>query len=684
MAIFNGTKHSDTINGTSGDDRIFGENGNDTLNGGAGDDHIDGGNGSDTLSGGAGNDVIDGGNGQDTVILTGNSGDYDFSLRSDGSILVRDRRSGLPDGGDRLISIERIQAADGTFKIVDLVSGNAAPVAADDQLTLAEDAGASDVTATLVANDSDADGEPLRITSVQSVSAQGASVTLSTTGQVSYDPGTIFAGLEAGQTATDSFTYTITDEFGATSTATATVTITGVTQNTAPVAVDDSLTLAEDAGATDVTGQLIGNDSDPDGDGFLITGVQAVSAQGAAVTLAADGTVTYDAGAIFADLEAGQTATDSFTYTITDSNGVSSTATATVTITGVTPNTAPVAGNDKLTVAEDAGPTEVTSILLANDSDADGDALTVSAVQAVSGKGATVTLSPDGKVSYDPGNVFSWLEEGQKATDTFTYTVTDAAGATSTATATVTITGVSVIPETYFMVMEDGSSGDMWGWLAEFNGIETVAVDTQGLLGTLVFEEGFLEFTADHKSSDALNGDQHQWTYFTVTGADGETALIGLQIWGVNDDVVAIDDELAIGEGGTSGNLWSALIGNDQDPDSSVVARRILSVDTTGTQGTVSFDPVTKTVTYSAAGIDLAEGATITDTFTYTVSDGSIGSNPDTATVTVTVTGAAGGASASMAAGSAFGGGGASAFDFGFAGFELAQPEILGVDLPVA
>jgi len=680
MATFNGTKHADTISGTAEADRIFGDNGNDVINGGGGNDHIDGGNGSDTLSGGAGDDVIDGGNGQDTAVLTGRRADYDFSQRSDGSILVRDLRAGAPDGADRLISIERVQTLDGTFKIVDLVTGNAAPVARNDALILAEDAGATEVTAILLANDSDPDGEPVRITAVQATSAQGASVTLSPTGEVRYDAGSLFAGLEAGETATDSFTYTVTDEFGIASTATATVTITGVTHNRAPSAADDALTLAEDAGATDVTAQLLANDGDPDGDAFAVTAVQAVSAQGAVVTLGADGKVHYDAGAIFADLDAGQIATDSFTYTIADAHGLTSTATATVTITGVTQNNAPVAVNDKLTVSEDAGATEVTGLLLANDSDPDGDALAVSAVQAVSGKGATVTLSPDGKVSYDPGKIFSYLEDGEKATDTFTYTVTDAAGATATATATVTITGVSVIPDAYFFVFEDGTSENMYGSLVEFMGIETVAVDTEGLLGTLLFEDGVLEFTADHKSSDALAGDQHQWTYFTVTGAEGETALIGLQIWGVNDDVVAIDDALTIGEGATSGNLWGSLIGNDQDPDSSLLTRRIQSVDTTGTQGHVAFDPATKTITYSASGIDLAEGETITDTFTYTVWDGAMGSNPDTATVTVTVTGTAGGAGFAMASAAAFEGVGAPAFD----GVLFAQAEILGGDLLLA
>ena len=118
--------------------------------------------------------------------------------------------------------------------------------------------------------------------------------------------------------------------------------------NVAPVAQNDALTLSETAGKTEITSILLANDSDADGDALTVSSVQAVSAQGAAVSIGLDGKVSYDAGSIFADLDNGETATDSFTYTITDGKGHVSTATATVTITGVTQNVAPVAGNDSL------------------------------------------------------------------------------------------------------------------------------------------------------------------------------------------------------------------------------------------------------------------------------------------------------------------------------------------------
>jgi VCBS repeat-containing protein len=545
MAIINGSIKAETINGTAQDDRIFGDNGNDTINGGAGNDFLDGGNGSDLLAGGAGNDDMDGGNGQDTALYAGNRADYRFLQGPNGSVIVRDLRSGSPDGTDRLFNMERVEFADGTFKLGDLIQANAAPVARNDALTLSETAGKTEVTPVLLANDSDADGDALKVQSVQAVSAKGATVTLGADGKVSYDAGAIFADLDNGETATDSFTYTITDGAGHTSTATAIVTITGITQNEAPVAVADELTMAEDAGATDVTGMLLANDSDPDGDAIQVSSASATSDKGAIISVSADGKVSYDAGDIFASLDDGETATDSFSYTITDSNGATSTATATVTITGVT----------------------------------------------------------------------------QEAPE----------------------------PDAYFYVPEDGTSENLLENLTGWLGFEiTGAQETKGTLGSVFFDGQSLTFTADDDYSDHLNYDQHHTTTFTVTGANGEKAVIMAIVEGINDDIVAVDDEIGIGEGETSANLWYQVMGNDEDVDSFLF--ELLSVDTSSTQGQVAFDAYNRTLTYSAEALDLAPGEILMDSFSYVVDDG--WGSTDVGTVFVTVKGNADGSvSASMAAG---------------------------------
>jgi len=582
MATLYGTHKADKINGTAQNDTIFGDNGNDAIAGGAGDDYIDGGNGSDMISGGAGNDVIDGGNGQDTLILDGKRSDYRVMEGLNGAVVVRDLRAGGPDGQDRLFSIERIQFADGTFKLVDLIETNVAPVA----------------------------------------------------------------------------------------------------QN-------DALTLAETAGKTEITSILLANDSDADGDALVVSAVQAVSAQGAAVSIGPDGKVSYDAGSIFADLDSGETATDSFTYTITDGNGHVSTATATVTITGVSENSAPVAVNDKFALAEDVGATDVTASLLLNDSDPDGDAIQVSSVQAVSSRGAAVSVGPDGKVTYDAGQIFMDLDAGEKLTDTFAYTITDEHGVKSTATASVTITGVTQEPDAYFYIEEDATRDDLLDLLSDWLDMPILGAEPMhGTLGTVSFGDGVLSFAADHDFSDRLLPDQSHSTTFTVFGPEGQKKTIMAVVEGINDQIVAVDDNIAVGEGQTSVNLWKAIVSNEIDPDGSIHSNRILSVDTEGTQGLVSFDASSRTLTYSAANIDLAPGETMTDSFTYVVTDG--WGSQDTATVFVTVTGAAGGGTmTSMAGGepimSAFvgGAGGSHLDDDAFASFPAMQ-EMLVADAVIA
>lgn len=558
MAAINGTNKSETINGTAQDDRIDGRQGDDIIHGGAGndtllggvgrdllfggegDDLLDGGNGYDELTGGAGDDRILGGNAGDVARFSGNSSDYRVEAGPlPGTYLVTDLRPGSPDGTDTLDGVSFAGFADGLFDPEDLIGQappNQAPVANADAIEVGEEGG----QIVVLGNDSDPDGDALSVVSLDLSGAAGTA-SINPDGTLSYTPAAGAQALQAGQTMTDSFTYTVRDAANNESTATVTVTVVGAAD--APDAADDALTLAEDAGAVDVTGQLVGNDGDIDA----------------------------------------------------------------------------------------------------------GDTLTVTAVQAVSDKGAAVSISPDGKVTYDPGKLFSHLEEGETATDTFTYTVTDSTGLTSTATATVTITGVTEeapVPDAYFYVQEDGTNDEMLGSIIEFMGFEPVAVETEGTLGTVIFDldAGILSFTADHKSSDILNYDQEQWTYFTIVNAEGERKLIGMVIEGNNDPILAVDDAVAIGEGQVSGNLWNALIGNDQDVDSFMF--EILSVDASGTQGQVAFDAHDRILTYSAANLDLAPGETITDTFTYEVEDG-FGST-DTATVTVTVTGGSDG-SASVA-----------------------------------
>ncbi|MDJ0517457.1 MAG: FG-GAP-like repeat-containing protein [Trichodesmium sp. MO_231.B1] len=114
-----------------------------------------------------------------------------------------------------------------------------------------------------------------------------------------------------------------------------------------PNAVDDAVTTDEDSL---LSGNVLTNDGDGENDPLTVTevnsnaadvGSQVTLPSGALLTLNIDGTFDYDPNGQFESLNDGDTATDSFTYTIDDGNGGTDTATVNVTIDGVTDNTAP-------------------------------------------------------------------------------------------------------------------------------------------------------------------------------------------------------------------------------------------------------------------------------------------------------------------------------------------------------
>jgi hypothetical protein len=120
------------------------------------------------------------------------------------------------------------------------------------------------------------------------------------------------------------------------------------------------------------------------------------------------------------------TTSDTFTYTVSDGNGGTATGTVTVTI-ATAGNNAPVAVDDAFTLAQ--GGIGAYDEVINNDTDADGDALTVTAV----------TQGTYGTVD-NLGWGVRYTHDGLATTsDTFTYTVSDGNGGTDTGTVTITI-----------------------------------------------------------------------------------------------------------------------------------------------------------------------------------------------------------------------------------------------------
>jgi len=289
---------------------------------------------------------------------------------------------------------------------------NDAPTAANDTLTVAEDAAATVVP--VVANDSPAPDLGEMLTVVSFTPASHGTVAL-VGGAVSYTPAPNFTG-------TDSFTYTVSDGNGGTATATVAVSVTPA--NDAPAAVGDTLTVGEDAAA--VVADVLTNDTFAPDLGETLTVVS--------VGPASHGTVALVGGAVSYTPAPNFTGTDSFTYTVSDGNGSSATATVAVTVTAV--NDPPVAVDDAAVAVEDGA--GVVVAVLANDTSGPeaGEALTVTAVTPPAN--GTVGLVAGG-VRYTPAADFS-------GRDTFTYTVADGNGGTATATVTVFVTPVADPP----------------------------------------------------------------------------------------------------------------------------------------------------------------------------------------------------------------------------------------------
>ncbi|MGQ7960132.1 Ig-like domain-containing protein [Pseudomonas sp. SP16.1] len=196
------------------------------------------------------------------------------------------------------------QMSDSATYVIDSQPINNAPVAQDDA---AQTSAATPIIIRVLDNDSDPDGDSLKIVSLSGVNG---SATINGDGTLTFTPASGFSG-------TETFAYSISDGKGASASANVAVNVSASTTNQTPVARDDSALLTT---VTSLRIAVLANDSDPDGDALQIVGLT----QGAKgrVTLNADGTLTYTPTRSFKS-------TDSFSYTLSDGE---LTATAMVTV----------------------------------------------------------------------------------------------------------------------------------------------------------------------------------------------------------------------------------------------------------------------------------------------------------------------------------------------------------------
>jgi hypothetical protein len=463
------------------------------------------------------------------------------------------------------------------------------PVAGNDSATVDED---GSVFILVRDNDTDPDGGTLTISAVTQ-GAHGTVTIVNSSTQVKYQPAANYFG-------PDTFTYTVRDPANSTAVGTVSVTVNGI--NDAPVAVNDFATTNED---TPLTVSVRSNDTDIEGNALTIT----------AVTQGTKGSVAVDAGAtVTYTPNANVSGSDSFSYTISDGNGGTSTGTVTVAITAV--NDAPDAVNDAAVTNED---TPVTVSVRSNDTDIEGNALTITAV--TQGTKGSVAVNAGATVTYTPNS-------NANGSDSFTYTISDGtggsggSGGTDTATVAVTITAVNDAPDavndsvttnedTPVTVAVRSNDTDIEG-----NTLTITAV-TQGTKGSVSINAGAtVTYTPNPNAS---GGDSFAYTISDGSGGV-DTATVAVTITAVNDAPVAVGDAAVTNE---NVPVAISVLANDSDVDGGALS---VSAVTQGTRGSVATNGTT--VTYTPAA-----NTNGSDAFTYTVSDGQGG----TATASVTV-----------------------------------------------
>lgn len=569
------------------------------------------------------------------------------------------------------------------------------PIALDDRARVAP---SGSVVIPVLDNDRDIDGFLDPATVIVTEEPTGGTVMIDAgTGDITYTA--------AAMPGMDTFRYTVTDDDGLLSRSA----LVSVMVNDCPVALDDAVSVSQ---TMTLTGNVFsdngnGVDTDPDaGDAFAVSAVNGAPAyvgmeitlpSGSRLTQNADGTFVYDPNGAFDSLPDASSDTDTFTYTISDGL-CDDTATVTITINGE--NDCPVAQNDTFFVNEDA--TLPANVFADNGAGADADSdtgatLTVIAVNGQAGdvgagitlpSGATLTLNSDGGFTYDPNNRFNGLDAGENDTDTFTYTITDGT-CSDTATATITINGENDCP----IAQDDAGTTDqntpLNGDIFADNGsgadsdpdttdtLTVTAVNGMAVYvgmqitlpsGALLTLNSNGAYNYDPNGSfENLDDGEDDTDTFTYTISDGicpQTATVTITIDGVNDCPAAEDDAATTDEDTVlNGNVLSDNgAGADRDADTSdtlTITQVNGSGANVGTQfalgsgalltlnsnGTFSYDPNGQ---FEALGA----GQESTDSFSYTISDGTC---TDNATVNLTITGINDAPSASAQSASAFG-----------------------------
>ena len=443
------------------------------------------------------------------------------------------------------------------------------------------------------------------------LSLHGATVKITSDGQVSYDASTLdpsfiasLQSLGAGEVAADTFTYAIRLANGTLSWATASVQIAGV-NDAATISGASSGNVTEDGGLT-AMGTLTVVDPDHDQSHTQIATNAASSGGLGTYSVDADGhwSFTVDNSAI-QSLGANDTTSDSFIVTSLDG-----TATQVVTIIIHGSNDAPVitsgAQSGNVSEGDDGSNQSATGQVTFTDVDlSDSHSLSVS----VAASHGTASFDADGTWHYtvsDSGAVDA-LAAGEHLADSFTVQVDDGQGGLAIQTVSIDIVGTNDAPVITSGAQsgnvskgDDGSNQSATGQVTftdiDLSDSHSLSVSVAASHGTAsVDADGTWHYTvSDSGAVDALAAGEHLADSFTVQVDDGQG---GLATQTVSIDIVGTNDAPVITSGAQSGNVSEGDDGSNQSATGQVTFTDIdlsdshsLSVSVAANHGTASVD----------------------------------------------------------------------------------------------
>ena len=411
-------------------------------------------------------------------------------------------------------------------------ASNQPPVASNGTLTVSENTVGSGKL-----SGSDADSDALTYRLVTAAHLGVAALTDASSGAYTYTP-------TPNVTGTDTFTFTVSDGQSTSGEATVTVTVTIMPVNQPPVALNGTLSTSED---TPAKGILLAN-NDADGGALTYHLLSHGSLGTASLTNAGTGAYTYTP-----NLNAN--GTDTLTFTASDGVYESNVATVTVTILEVNDN--PVAANDSGSTNEDAG---VTLAVLGNDSDPDGDAVTISSI--TQGANGRSVLKSGGAITYTPNTNFH-------GNDSFSYTISDGKGGHATGGVAVTVASVNDAPVASNGSLSASADKPVSGTLSasDVDGDAlTYSLTGTGSKGKAVLDDahsGAFTYTpdADAKGTDTL-------TFIANDGTvNSNTATVTVTIKAANDALVLEVGEISVD------NAWTPVTLNKSFTEPVVIAK---------------------------------------------------------------------------------------------------------------